>query len=138
PGRCTCPHTEKSFVPVLLGFDRHSALYQAAPRLMMGGTAASVSTLLIVVGSPNNPAAAGNGGLIRGLPRLPSIEFIRAVSSPQMYAPAPRCRWILMSPNTPAAFASRSEEHTSELQSPDHLVCRPLLDKHKNFLETRL
>src|SRR5258708_14492651 len=32
----------------------------------------------------------------------------------------------------------RSEEHTSELQSPDHLVCRLLLEKKKNnitFLE---
>src|SRR5438552_13665507 len=27
------------------------------------------------------------------------------------------------------ARVSRSEEHTSELQSPDHLVCRLLLDK---------
>src|SRR5258708_31574499 len=27
---------------------------------------------------------------------------------------------------------NRSEEHTSELQSPDHLVCRLLLEK-KNF-----
>src|SRR5258708_18767790 len=27
------------------------------------------------------------------------------------------------------AFLSRSEEHTSELQSPDHLVCRLLLEK---------
>src|SRR5258708_24358348 len=27
----------------------------------------------------------------------------------------------------------RSEEHTSELQSPDHLVCRLLLEK-KNFI----
>src|SRR5258708_17842669 len=27
---------------------------------------------------------------------------------------------------------SRSEEHTSELQSPDHLVCRLLLEKKKN------
>src|SRR5258708_25207227 len=26
-------------------------------------------------------------------------------------------------------FHARSEEHTSELQSPDHLVCRPLLEK---------
>src|SRR5207244_10947672 len=26
---------------------------------------------------------------------------------------------------------SRSEEHTSELQSPDHLVCRLLLEKQK-------
>src|SRR5438552_11776842 len=30
------------------------------------------------------------------------------------------------------AFADRSEEHTSELQSPDHLVCRLLLEK-KNY-----
>src|SRR5258708_11337742 len=29
------------------------------------------------------------------------------------------------------AFALRSEEHTSELQSPDHLVCRLLLEKKK-------
>src|SRR5258708_29693411 len=28
----------------------------------------------------------------------------------------------------------RSEEHTSELQSPDHLVCRLLLEKKKTFL----
>src|SRR5258708_8249095 len=31
---------------------------------------------------------------------------------------------------TPAQ-SSRSEEHTSELQSPDHLVCRLLLEKKK-------
>src|SRR5258708_24385636 len=39
-----------------------------------------------------------------------------------------------------AAFAGRrSEEHTSELQSPDHLVCRLLLEKKKTikFLITR-
>src|SRR5258708_14112762 len=28
--------------------------------------------------------------------------------------------------------ARRSEEHTSELQSPDHLVCRLLLEKKKD------
>src|SRR5690625_6345076 len=32
---------------------------------------------------------------------------------------------------TPACFA-RSEEHTSELQSRGHLVCRLLLEKKKN------
>src|SRR5690348_18470300 len=90
PGFWMCPHTENSLVPVLFGDDRQSPLYHAEPRLMMCGTAASVSTLLIVVGFPNTPATAGKGGLIRGLPRLPSIEFISAVSSPQMYAPAPR------------------------------------------------
>src|SRR5258708_11413424 len=29
------------------------------------------------------------------------------------------------------AHGGRSEEHTSELQSPDHLVCRLLLEKKK-------
>src|SRR5258708_20472584 len=29
------------------------------------------------------------------------------------------------------SLAVRSEEHTSELQSPDHLVCRLLLEKKK-------
>src|SRR5258708_28025014 len=29
----------------------------------------------------------------------------------------------------------RSEEHTSELQSPDHLVCRLLLEKKKNHTQ---
>src|SRR6267154_1719005 len=35
------------------------------------------------------------------------------------------CRWY-------DATAIRSEEHTSELQSPVHLVCRLLLEKKKN------
>src|SRR5947208_3730071 len=30
-----------------------------------------------------------------------------------------------------------AEEHTSELQSPDHLVCRLLLEKKKNKIKTR-
>src|SRR5258708_16448904 len=33
-------------------------------------------------------------------------------------------------PRTKRRYA-RSEEHTSELQSPDHLVCRLLLEKKK-------
>src|SRR5258708_14082812 len=31
--------------------------------------------------------------------------------------------------------SKRSEEHTSELQSPDHLVCRLLLEKKKKIAE---
>src|SRR5258708_33427425 len=34
-------------------------------------------------------------------------------------------------------WEARSEEHTSELQSPDHLVCRLLLEKKKQTLHTR-
>src|SRR5207248_9248178 len=45
-----------------------------------------------------------------------------ARASPRSCAPSPRCRRP-----TPA----RSEEHTSELQSPYDLVCRLLLEKKK-------
>src|SRR5690348_6183573 len=101
------PHTEKSLLPVLLGLDSDIDLYQSAPRLMMCGTAASVSTLLIVVGCANRPDTAGKGGLMRGFPRRPSMEFMSAVSSPQMYAPAPL--WTMMSMRfpVPIAFAPR-------------------------------
>src|SRR5207244_4554169 len=34
-------------------------------------------------------------------------------------------------PQPERALDRRSEEHTSELQSPDHLVCRLLLEKKK-------
>src|SRR5258708_18438210 len=34
------------------------------------------------------------------------------------------------------AAVQRSEEHTSELQSPDHLVCRLLLEKKKARVRT--
>src|SRR5207244_12845651 len=33
--------------------------------------------------------------------------------------------------------SARSEEHTSELQSPDHLVCRLLLEKKKKKQKTK-
>src|SRR5947208_5217618 len=36
----------------------------------------------------------------------------------------------------PEIVPLRSEEHTSELQSPDHLVCRLLLEKKKQTLNT--
>src|SRR5207244_5588376 len=49
--------------------------------------------------------------------------------------------WLEMEPSMPRWFrpcagsgpiwVARSEEHTSELQSPDHLVCRLLLEKKK-------
>src|SRR5690348_17671797 len=38
----------------------------------------------------------------------------------------------LLRRSTRKSAAHRSEEHTSELQSPVHLVCRLLLEKKKN------
>src|SRR5258708_28571001 len=39
--------------------------------------------------------------------------------------------WRISSSSCAKHSPSRSEEHTSELQSPDHLVCRLLLEKKK-------
>ncbi len=54
------------------------------PSRMMSSTFTSVSTLFTTVGFWNRPASTGNGGLLRGSPRKPSMELKSAVSSPQM------------------------------------------------------
>src|SRR5258708_26316560 len=46
----------------------------------------------------------------------------------------PHCQAGTSEADTIPELASlRSEEHTSELQSPDHLVCRLLLEKKKTI-----
>ena len=40
--------------------------------MLLTGATATVSTLATVVGHPNTPTSAGNGGFIRGFPCLPS------------------------------------------------------------------
>src|SRR5579863_1209926 len=67
-------------------------LYQSTPRKRIVGTFANVSTLLITVGLFHRPCCTGNGGLLRGSARLPSIAsssagFLRAV-----FFPGPRTR----------------------------------------------
>src|SRR5258708_6180391 len=65
------------------------------------------------------------------LAKPPSSASIAAASLPLGAPPLPgpmmvqKKEWLLWPP------ALRSEEHTSELQSPDHLVCRLLLEKKK-------
>src|SRR5258708_25706617 len=57
----------------------------------------------------------------------------------EKYLRLPNCPLLRLQkirrPSQPRAHAveqsARSEEHTSELQSPDHLVCRLLLEKKK-------
>src|SRR5947208_8981989 len=39
--------------------------------------------------------------------------------------------WLMPASSLYSTHVLRSEEHTSELQSPDHLVCRLLLEKKK-------
>src|ERR1700760_1450957 len=87
PGLLILPQAEISLVPVDLPTPIFA--YSSPPILMIGTTAARVSTLFTTVGQSQTPFTAGNGGLILGLPRFPSSDSINAVSSPQIYAPAP-------------------------------------------------
>jgi hypothetical protein len=81
-------------------------LKAAEPLVITHGRFDSVSTLFTTVGSPYKPMAAGKyGGLIRGNPRLPSRLSSSAVSSPQMYAPAPG--WTTTSTEKPDPKMSR-------------------------------
>src|SRR5438552_9175788 len=49
---------------------------------------------------------------------------------------AHQAQLLLAAGNPDAEAPPRSEEHTSELQSPDHLVCRLLLEKKNNRKQT--
>src|SRR5689334_23444941 len=76
--------------------------------------------------------------MIRRPPRstlFPYTTLFRSISGEQIYdwsVPARLRRWTGRPANvSPAALSGRSEEHTSELQSQFHLVCRLLLEKKK-------
>src|SRR5438552_11800918 len=66
--------------------------------------------------------------MIRRPPRstlFPYTTLFRSLSPGQPRGGADR------RPRVSHGLRPRSEEHTSELQSPDHLVCRLLLEKKK-------
>src|SRR5207244_5752426 len=83
--------------------------------------------------------AAGTAALRLAQTRLSIISAWSAYASSPTLLPAPRTGSFSppdqSDPPSPARAgrdcmsSARSEEHTSELQSPDHLVCRLLLDK---------
>merc|ERR1711872_168432 len=81
-GLFTWPEMLNSLEPLFLV--RPMLANQSPPLLQMVGATATVSTLVTVVGQPETPTSAGNGGFRRGLPCLPSRLSIKAVSSPQM------------------------------------------------------
>jgi len=63
--------------------------YQSAPLAMMCGNIGPRFHIMIEVGFPHKPECTGNGGLALGKARLPSMDAMREVSSPQTKAPAP-------------------------------------------------
>src|SRR5690348_18464471 len=80
--------------------------------------------------------------MIRRPPRstlFPYTTLFRSATCPTAArSPSRRARWRTPSSSdcrarfSRASVRHRSEEHTSELQSPVHLVCRLLLEKKKN------
>src|SRR5258708_19812050 len=82
--------------------------------------------------------------MIRRPPRSTLFPYTTLFRSPICRGAAPASRatrvggWSsCRSPRPETSCACRSEEHTSELQSPDHLVCRLLLEKKKMNRLTR-
>src|SRR2546426_1693977 len=74
--------------------------------------------------------------MIRRPPRstlFPYTTLFRSLSqSPTRWCPLwSICRWWCSRGWREHGFIERSEEHTSELQSPCNLVCRLLLEKKK-------
>src|SRR5258708_21651083 len=77
--------------------------------------------------------------MIRRPPRstlFPYTTLFRSMPA-EVRGSSDRCTRPESGPNdtrywTSTTVRARSEEHTSELQSPDHLVCRLLLEKKKN------
>src|SRR5689334_25378046 len=73
--------------------------------------------------------------MIRRPPRSTLFPYTTLFRSRRWSAPSSSCAKSLTTTTTPSPRcwnATRSEEHTSELQSQFHLVCRLLLEKKKN------
>src|SRR5258708_25899088 len=74
-----------------------------------------------------------------GLPRTPSRPGPAQSSGRSSNRPEILQQLSKTDPNfAPALVEMRSEEHTSELQSPDHLVCPLLLEKKKKHIISAL
>src|SRR5258708_26919338 len=72
-----------------------------------------------------------DGPLERSIRQLPQTRFLRKQQPASHDKQVGKCRGHFEP--VQVLGQARSEEHTSELQSPDHLVCRLLLEKKKHL-----
>src|SRR5256885_11761223 len=77
---------------------------------------------------PNTPALVGKG--MTGLFACAQVDAAGKSAIEQVVATTGQFVWVDQEAHLDAVTA-RSEEHTSELQSPCNLVCRLLLEKKK-------
>src|SRR5205814_8388487 len=96
----------------------------------------SVSSPILL--PPSSPLSPYTTLFRSGATHRPGRAGAARTAEPDPFAEAPReCAELASLPrpaklaSTPGAGAARSEEHTSELQSLRHLVCRLLLEKKK-------
>src|SRR5205807_10376921 len=79
------------------------------------------------VARPSGACAATQGSSLR--PPASSLQAVRNAAATRRSHPARALAGRVAAPRPARARAGRSEEHTSELQSPCNLVCRLLLEK---------
>src|SRR5205807_7752208 len=92
--------------------------------------------LLGTVGEPINPAAWQWYFDVIGQGHCPIVDtWWQTETGGIMISPSPRLGLVPLKAGS-ATRAGRSEEHTSELQSPCNLVCRLLLEKKKISLSS--
>src|SRR5438876_4756412 len=77
--------------------------------------------------------ASSSGSRKSTVPLIWACIFAPPRSSAEVFCPMAACTSAGPAKNKPepSVIKMRSEEHTSELQSPVHLVCRLLLEKKK-------
>src|SRR5260370_26761702 len=77
--------------------------------------------------------------MIRRPPRSTLFPYTTLFRSPWTALAVSSHHWLVANPpSSDAAENSRSEEHTSELQSHLNLVCRLLLEKKKGVAKFRI
>src|SRR5256885_2306544 len=113
---------------------------------MLDGAGGSVRPLLLKAGADVNKLRAGLLGLLESLPKVEgtpgdihvSNDLNRVLNVTDKLAQQRGDQFISSELLVLAGFEdralARSEEHTSELQSPCNLVCRLLLEKKKKRL----
>src|SRR5690606_41610884 len=68
----------------------------------------------------------------RNMTMKPPSTMVTCRTTTRLYGRAMTCRAVILRYSPDARKFVRSEEHTSELQSRENLVCRLLLEKKKN------
>src|SRR5438552_18993860 len=103
-----------------------------SPPVVMTRTGMPLGLVASVSVQPVPSAVASSADVVTTLSLGPAIvlvsQALHFIAAP--FGSAGFCAWAATA-DTARMRAERSEEHTSELQSPDHLVCRLLLEKKK-------